>query len=86
VGIAVGYLVALPLGMVSFATVAEDPWFALPSFTAPVFHLPSILFILPVAIAPAIEHFGDIIAISTVTKKDYLRDPGIHRTLSGSVP
>lgn len=83
VGIAVGYLVGLPLGMVSFAPVAEAPWFALPSFTAPVFHLPSILFILPVAIAPAIEHFGDIIAISSVAQKDYLRDPGVHRTLLG---
>ncbi|MBD0334564.1 MAG: uracil-xanthine permease [Cyanobacteria bacterium Co-bin13] len=83
VGIAVGYLVALPLGMVSFAPVAEAPWFALPNFTVPVFHLPSILFILPVAIAPAIEHFGDIIAVSAVAKKDYLRDPGVHRTLLG---
>ncbi|MBD0269416.1 MAG: uracil-xanthine permease [Cyanobacteria bacterium Co-bin8] len=83
VGIAVGYIAALPLGMVSFAPVAEAPWFALPSFTVPVFHLPSILFILPVAIAPAIEHFGDIIAVSAVAKKDYLRDPGVHRTLLG---
>jgi uracil permease len=41
------------------------------------------LFILPVAIAPAIEHFGDIIAIGSVAQKDYLRDPGVHRTLLG---
>jgi len=83
VGIVVGYLVAIPLGMVSLAPVAEAPWFAMPSFTAPVFHLPSILFILPVAIAPTIEHFGDILAISSVAQKDYLRDPGVHRTLLG---
>lgn len=83
VGLSAGYLVAFPLGMVDFSGIAEAPWFAIPKFTAPVFHLPSILFILPVAIAPAIEHFGDIITIGAVAKKDYFRDPGIHRTLLG---
>ena len=38
---------------------------------------------LPVALAPAIEHVGDILAISSVTGKDYLKDPGLHRTLLG---
>ncbi len=82
-GILVGYLVALPLGMVDFSPLSESPWFAIPNFTTPVFHLPSILFILPVAIAPAIEHFGDILAVSAVAKKDYIRDPGVHRTMLG---
>lgn len=82
-GIVAGYVVALPMGVVDFAGVAEAPWFALPSFTLPKFHLPAIAFILPVAIAPAIEHFGDILAIGSVTKQDYLRQPGIHRTLLG---
>ncbi|MGC9525084.1 MAG: uracil-xanthine permease family protein [Limnospira sp.] len=83
VGLSAGYLVAFPFGMVEFSGIAEAPWFAIPKFTTPVFHLPSILFILPVAIAPAIEHFGDIITIGAVAKKDYFRDPGIHRTLLG---
>ncbi|MEB3883671.1 uracil-xanthine permease family protein [Lyngbya sp. CCY1209] len=83
VGLSAGYIVAFPLGMVDFSGIAEAPWFAIPKFTTPVFHLPSILFILPVAIAPAIEHFGDIITIGAVAKKDYFRDPGIHRTLLG---
>lgn len=82
-GILVGYAVALPLGMVDFSPLAEAPWFAVPPFTAPKFHLPAVLFVLPVAIAPAIEHFGDVLAISSVTGRDYLRDPGIHRTLLG---
>ncbi len=82
-GIAVGYVVALPLGLVDFSPVAEAPWIALPSFTLPKFHLPAIAFILPVAIAPAIEHFGDILAIGGVANKDYVQDPGIHRTLLG---
>lgn len=82
-GIAAGYGVALPLGMVDFTPLAAAPWFAIPSFVAPKFHLPSILFILPVAIAPVIEHFGDILAIGAVAQKDYVRDPGVHRTLLG---
>lgn len=82
-GLLAGYGVALGLGMVDFSEVANASWFAIPAFTRPEFHLPSILFILPVAIAPAIEHIGDILAISSVTGKNYLRDPGLHRTLLG---
>ncbi|MCW6035415.1 uracil-xanthine permease family protein [Spirulina subsalsa FACHB-351] len=83
VGIVTGYLVALPLGMVDFSPLAEAPWVAMPQFTFPVVHGPAILFIVPVAIAPAIEHFGDILAIGAVAKKEYFRDPGVHRTLLG---
>lgn len=83
IGIFTGYLISLPLGLVDFSPVAQAPWLAVPSFTAPSFSLPAILFILPVAIAPAIEHIGDVLAIGSVTGNDYLRDPGIHRTLLG---
>jgi uracil permease len=83
VGIAVGYILSLILGIVDFSPLTTSPWFAVPPFTVPRFHLPAILFILPVAIAPAIEHFGDILAISSVANKEYLRDPGVHRTLLG---
>lgn len=83
VGIAAGYVVAIPLGVVSFAGAIEAPWFAWPSVTFPQFHWPAVLLILPVAIAPAIEHFGDVMAISAVAKRDFLREPGVHRTLLG---
>ena len=83
VGIITGYIVSLPLGLVDFSPIAQAPWLAIPSFVAPSFSLPAVLFILPVAIAPAIEHIGDVLAISSVTNNDYLRDPGIHRTLLG---
>ncbi|GKT13205.1 Nucleobase cation symporter 2 family like protein, partial [Aduncisulcus paluster] len=58
-------------------------WFAIPDFVAPVFHWEAIIFILPIAIAPAIEHIGDMLAISNVTKKDYLKKPGLKNTLLG---
>ena len=82
-GIVAGYIVSLPFGLVDFSAVGQAPWLQIPNFTAPKFHLPAILFILPVAIAPAIEHIGDVLVISSVTGNNYLRDPGIHRTLLG---
>lgn len=82
-GIIVGYLVSLALGLVNFTLVGQAPWIEIPHFTTPSFHLPAILFILPVVIAPAIEHIGDVLAISSVTGNNYLREPGIHRTLLG---
>ena len=82
-GIAGGYIVALFFGVVSFEAVAKAPWFAMPSFTAPEFNFEAILFILPIAIAPAVEHVGDMLAISNVTKRDYLKETGLKRTLLG---
>lgn len=82
-GIAVGYLISLFLGVVDFSPIAKAPWFAVPSFVFPELNWGAVLFIVPVAIAPAIEHFGDIIAISGVTGKDYVKDPGIQNTMLG---
>ncbi|MGE4192711.1 MAG: uracil-xanthine permease family protein [Pseudodesulfovibrio sp.] len=69
--------------LVSFGKIAEAPLLALPNFTFPTWNLEAILFIVPVAIAPAIEHFGDILAIGGISGKDYVKDPGIHKTMLG---
>ena len=82
-GVVAGYLASLPFGMVDFAPVADAPWFAVPNFVAPEWNWQAVLFMIPVAIAPAIEHFGDIVAIRSVTGRDYLEDPGIDRTMLG---
>ena len=82
-GVATGYVAALLLGLVKFDAVREAAMIAWPNFTLPVWNLEAIIFIVPVAIAPAIEHFGDILAIGSITGRDYLEDPGIHRTLLG---
>ncbi|WP_338588838.1 uracil-xanthine permease family protein [Shewanella khirikhana] len=82
-GILVGYVTALFYDVVSFDALIAAPWFAVPHFTAPEFHWQAILFMIPVAIAPAVEHIGDILAISNVTRKDFMKDPGLHRTLAG---
>ena len=82
-GVLVGYIAAYLMGMVNTDVVAQSSWFAVPAFVAPEFNLAAILFMLPVAIAPAIEHVGDVLAISNVTGKDYTKKPGLHRTLMG---
>ena len=82
-GIAAGCAVSVFMGVHDFTRVADAAWFRLPSFVFPEFRWEAILFIIPVTLAPAIEHFGDIIAISSVTGKDFLKDPGIKSTMLG---
>lgn len=69
--------------LISFTPLAEKTWFAIPNFTLPEWRWEAVLFIVPVAIAPAIEHFGDILAIGSITGKDYVKDPGIENTMLG---
>ncbi|MCB9480891.1 MAG: uracil-xanthine permease [Desulfobacteraceae bacterium] len=83
IGIITGYVVAWFSGLVDISPVYSAKWFSVPDFVLPEFNLSAILFIVPVAIAPAIEHFGDILAIGQVTEKDYLEDPGIENTMLG---
>lgn len=82
-GIVVGYIAAIFYGIIDFQPVVEASWFALPSFVRPELCWEAIIFMIPVAIAPVIEHIGDIYAINEVTGKDYVSDPGLHRTMLG---
>ena len=82
-GITAGYILCLFLGLINFQPVIDAPWFSLPKLTAPEFNLEAILYMLPIAIAPAVEHVGGIMTISSVTGKDFLKKPGLHRTLLG---
>lgn len=82
-GIAVGYILCLFLGLINFQPVLDAAWFSMPNLTTPEFKLEAILYLLPIAIAPAVEHVGGIMAISSVTGKDFLKKPGLHRTLLG---
>jgi uracil permease len=82
-GIAVGYALSLIVGIVDFTPVAQAAWLGLPNFTFPEFNINAVLFMIPVAIAPAVEHVGDMLAISNVTGKNYIKKPGLHRTMTG---
>ncbi|WHU43494.1 uracil-xanthine permease family protein, partial [Pseudomonas fulva] len=82
-GVLVGFALSFAFGVVDTAKIAAAPWLELPNFTAPAFNWQAILFIVPVALAPAIEHIGGVIAVGSVTGRDYLKTPGLHRTLLG---
>ena len=87
IGIIVGYIVALCMGLVDLSGVASAPWFALPNsiahFQLPQFAWEPFVFMIPVAIAPVIEHIGDVYVVSAVAEKDFVKDPGLHRTMLG---
>lgn len=82
-GIIFGYIVAIIFGMVDFTTVAEAKWFGFPQFTLAQFNWNAIIIIAPVAIVTMIEHIGDVLAISATVEKDFVKDPGLQRTLLG---
>ncbi|MBM7060171.1 uracil-xanthine permease [Pseudomonas sp. UL073] len=82
-GVLVGFALSFYFGVVDTAKILAAPWLELPNFTAPAFNWQAILFIVPVALAPAIEHIGGVIAVGSVTGKNYLKTPGLHRTLLG---
>ena len=82
-GIVVGYITAALFGLIDFQPVVEAAWFALPPFVRPEFSWEAIIFMIPVAIAPVIEHIGDVYAINEVAGKDFVKDPGLHRTMLG---
>lgn len=83
-GIIVGYAIDLAFFEVDLSAVAEASWLALPRF-----HFISdldwrpIVFMIPVAIAPVIEHIGDVYVVNNVTGKNFVKHPGLHRTMLG---
>ena len=82
-GIIVGYLAAWLFYDLDLSGVRDAAWIGLPQFVFPKFSWEPILFMIPVAIAPVIEHIGDVYVVNTVTGKDFVKDPGLHRTLLG---
>ncbi len=84
-GVIVGYIVAVCMGKVDFSGVASASWIACPvTFdTLKHFEWSPFLYMIPVAIAPVIEHIGDVYAVGAVAQKDFVKEPGLHRTMLG---
>ena len=83
IAVGVTYVVAIVWGKVDFTPVRESTWIMIPQFTLPQFNWNAILYMIPVAIAPIIEHVGDIYAIGGVCDKNFVEKPGLNRTLLG---
>jgi uracil permease len=84
IGVVCGYLLALWLGLVDTSVITSASLFANPIvFTMPKFSFEAIMVIAPLAICTILEHIGDITTNGTVVGKNFVKDPGLHRTLIG---
>jgi uracil permease len=78
-----GYLLALAMGMVNTALIANAEWFALPQFQTPVFDMNGILIIAPACLVVLAEHISHLIVTGKITGNNLMKDPGLHRSLLG---
>lgn len=84
IAIIVGYLLSYTVpGLVSTEIMQSSAWFAVPNFTAPKFDAGAIMMIAPIVIAVFMEHIGDITTNGMVVGHDFIKDPGLNRTLLG---
>ena len=87
IGIISGYVVAVILGMVDFTAVSEAALIEMPKFLLPFkdysFSMVGFLTIAPIALVTIAEHIGDHMALSTIIKKDLIKNPGLEKTLLG---
>ena len=82
-GVVGSYIIALIFNQVDFTEVGQADLVGLQQFVIAKFDITSILVMAPIAIAAMMEHIGDISAISSTTGKNFIEDPGLHRTLLG---
>jgi uracil permease len=83
IGIAGGYLVALAAGQVDLAGVVSARAFAVPHFVLPRFDWGAVLTLAPISLVVITEHVGHLIVTSNVVGRDFVKDPGLHRSLAG---
>ena len=82
-GVVGSYIVAVIAGQVDFSGVSEASFLGFQQFVIAKFDVSAILVMAPIAIAAMMEHIGDISAISSTTGRNFIEDPGLHRTLLG---
>ncbi|SKA02547.1 uracil-xanthine permease family protein [Selenihalanaerobacter shriftii] len=88
IGIISGYIFAFYFGIVDLAPVQEAAWLAMPNFSLPSVSefsasLPAVLIIAPIAIVTMVEHLGDVLALGSTVDREFIEEPGLHRTLLG---
>ncbi|MCM3539347.1 uracil permease [Priestia endophytica] len=89
IGLAVGYIFALTQGLVDFKQVQEASWIAMPDFAIPFLsYTPSFswhvaLIMIPIAIVTLSEHIGHLFVLNKVVEKDFIKKPGLHRSILG---
>lgn len=83
IGVVCGYLLSLYLGIVDISVIQNANLIALPTLSLPKFSLEAIMVIAPLSLCTLCEHIGDITTNGTVVGKDFVKDPGLHKTILG---
>ena len=83
IAIFVGIVISMLTGIGDFSAVNDASFFTIPNFSAPKFSMKAIIIIAPVVLAVFMEHVGDITTNGTVVGKNFLENPGLHKTLLG---
>ena len=83
VGVLAGYAAALAAGLVDLSAVARAPWFEAPQLYAPKLVPEAILMVLPAGLVVLAEHVGHLVVTGNVVGRDFVKDPGLHRSLLG---
>lgn len=83
IGVTSGYAISMAVGDVDTSAIISAPIMAVPNFSLPKFDIGAIAIIAPVVLAVFMEHVGDVTTISQIVGKDYVKDPGLNRTLLG---
>jgi uracil permease len=78
-----GYILALVMGMVDTKAIADASWFALPTFSAPVYDPRAMLIIAPACIVVLAEHISHLIVTGKITGEDLMKNPGLQKSLLG---
>jgi uracil permease len=88
-GIIIGYIYALIVGIVDFTPVLEAKWFEWPPFIVPFVDydvkitMDILLLMIPIAVVTISEHIGHQLVLSKVVSRDYIKEPGLHRSILG---
>ena len=88
-GIIIGYIYALIVGIVDFSPVMEAKWFEWPPFIVPFVDydvkvtFDILLLMIPIAVVTISEHIGHQLVLSKVVGRDYIKEPGLHRSILG---
>ena len=83
IGVICGYILALSMGIVDTSIIQNANLITLPTLTLPKFSLEAIMVIAPLSLCTLCEHIGDITTNGTVVGKDFVKDPGLHKTILG---
>lgn len=81
IGVVAGYIMSLFLGIVDLNSIANAPWFQVPTIYAPEFNVSAMVIILPAMLVVLAEHISHLVVTGNIVDRDLVREPGLHRSL-----